>query len=57
MALEIGLIFTNVILQTGTEKTQRNPNNKPPANHTIGEQVEVGQAGRKGGNKFVNLDS
>jgi hypothetical protein len=28
---------------------QRNPNSKPPANQKIGEQVEVGQAGRKDG--------
>ena len=49
IALEIGLKFKIVTLQTGTEKMQRNPINKPPANQKIGERVEVGQAGRKDG--------
>ena len=49
IALEIGLKFKILILQTGTEKVQCNPINKPPANQKIGEQVEVGQAGRKDG--------
>jgi hypothetical protein len=49
IALEIGLKFKIVTLQTGTEKMQRNPINKPPANQKLGERVEAGQAGRKDG--------
>ena len=50
IALEIGLKIKIVTLLIGTEKMQHNPRNKPPANQKIGEQVEVGQAGRKDGN-------
>ena len=35
IALEIGLRFKIVTLQTGTEKMQGNPINKPPANQTM----------------------
>ena len=57
IALEIGLKsigakFEAVILQTGTEKMQCNPIYKPPANQKVGEEVEVGQAGRKDGETF-----
>ena len=55
IALEIGLKVKIVILQTGTEKMLCNPINKPPANQKIGEQVEVGQAGRKDGEQVREL--
>ena len=52
IALEIGLIFKIVILQTGTEKMQCNPIYTPPANQNTGEEVEVGQAGRNDDEHF-----
>ena len=57
IALEIGSTFKIVILQTGSDDMQSNPIFKPPANQKIGVEVEVGQTGRKGGERFMSLVS
>ena len=55
IALEIGLEFKIVILQTGTEKMQFYPIYKPPANQKTGEEAGAGQAGRKDGEQNHEL--